>query len=368
MMAEQASQQTVARRDRRRWNGGDLLTALVLVALTVVCLVMAIQLSRPAPVETSSQGEPPRARQVESWRVDRRELQLRVVRTGRAAPAEQAVAAPAVASRVTAVHVVEGELVEAGQELVELDSSLLRLQLDEAAAGLRQAQVQSGEDSVAARLAAAREQQARLAWEQRSVRSPVAGRVLKVTAVVGQGAAAGVPLVVVLPNDRVALRLSLTPAEAAWCESASIRARPLGAGEFLPARLRAVAPIVEPRLGRAEVDIEFIPGSADTPAPPRLRPGEPVEVELSGTSAGPLVAPLELLRPTADGLMTLVLTPRDGTWIVEERRLATSEIPGAPEWRQIDAGLEEGTLLVRRPLVGIVPGMTVETDDSATRD
>lgn len=124
--------------------------------------------------------------------------------------------APALAGRITALEVAEGDQVTKGQELVRLDQAALKLQLAQAKQGVTAAKAaltnaRNDDDSTKADITAAeaRLEQARAAVKLAEVQlgyttitSPTDGTVVSVTTNVGQNAAPGkTMLTLVNPGD-----------------------------------------------------------------------------------------------------------------------------------------------------------------------
>ena len=134
---------------------------------------------------------------------------------------------PAIAGRVTKVHVDEGDTVKKGDQLVELDQTTLKLQLDQANEGVTAAKaaltnVKNDDDSTKAdeKAAQAKVDQAKAAVKlakaqlaYAKVISPVAGTVTSVTTNVGQNAAPSRTLVTLIDPASLYARVYVAETE-----------------------------------------------------------------------------------------------------------------------------------------------------------
>lgn len=280
-----------------------------------------------------AKGGAERARTVRVAPVELRVLEGGVVSSGQLVSREEAaVSAEVTGFRVARVLADVGDVVSAGQVLVQLDDALIRSQIDQQAALLAQAEVAARQAaSQAARVrdlegtgalpqeqidqrrfeaesrqAAVRAQAAQLAdlrtrAAKLLVRAPVGGVILERTVRPGDMSGAGGQPMFRIARDRM-VELSAQVAESAL---ASIRpgssaAVMLPDGRRIQGTVRMVSPAVstETKLGEVRVALPVQPG---------LRPGGYGSAAFSGAGAPALAAPETAVNYTADGATVMVV-------------------------------------------------------------
>jgi RND family efflux transporter MFP subunit len=228
-------------------------------------------------------------------------------------------------TRVAKIFVVAGQAVAQGDTLVEFERAPFDAAAQSAAAALagaernnaraqRLAQAgilpQKDADQAAADLAAAQAAAvtARRAQELATLRSPIAGVVTRMGAVLGASVDASEPLVDVVDPAALDVVFNVSPAEAARIQpgdTLALRSSEGTGGESLgTARVVSVAVAVDSATRAVAVRAHVRPGGATRP----LRLGESVVGRIvTGVHANAVTIPIEALVPEGEGFRVYVV-------------------------------------------------------------
>jgi RND family efflux transporter MFP subunit len=286
---------------------------------------------------------------VTGFEVIRDTLWVTVNAAGRAAAPRRAALNAQVEGVVESVEVRENSRVQAGDVLLQIDTTEIALDLAQARSDVQSAEAEyeritlfddeitdpevrtlrQRNARVSSGLAAAevRLQQEQLRMRRATVRAPFGGRVANLEVVPGQYATAGTELVTVVDLDPIEVDVSVLEAELGYLTegrraTVSFAAFP---GETFSGRIETINPIVdaEQRTGRVTVVLSN-PGG-------RIKPGMYAEVALDAESyPDRLMVPRAALLERGEGVrrtMLFVYEP-DG----EEQGLA--------KWRYVTPGVE----------------------------
>ena len=220
--------------------------------------------------------------------------------------------------RVARLYADEGDWVRAGQPLVQLDSTLLRAQVDQQAALTAQAQAEAArvagldgegvlsQEQIETRRYQAKAQEAalkelRTRVSRMTITSPVSGRVLQRGVQPGQIAGGGTtPWFTIARDGLVELDAEVNEADLAGIRAGQSAQVSLPGGQSISGVVRLVSPRVDSnsRLGKVRVRL---PVSSD------LRPGGFGRATF-GASGAPVVAvPESAIRYEADGLSVMTV-------------------------------------------------------------
>ncbi|MGD2069956.1 MAG: efflux RND transporter periplasmic adaptor subunit [Gemmatimonadota bacterium] len=239
---------------------------------------------------------------VEGAEVVRDTLWVSVRASGRAAAFSRAPVQAQVAGVVQAVPVRENSVVQAGQPILQIDTTELALELARAESELLNAQAEyerlifgGGEiddEEVRRereRVARARSglnsaevsvRQARLDLERTTVRAPFAGRVADLEVVAGQHVSSGTELMTVVDLDPIRVEAEVLEAKLGLLEEGRRGTVTFSAfpGEEFSGRITTINPVVDPtkRTGRVTILLDN-PGG-------RIKPGMYAEVSLEAQS------------------------------------------------------------------------------------
>ncbi len=279
--------------------------------------------------------------------------------------AETARCTARVAGPVTRVLVTEGRAVKAGDPLVELDATRLRLTLASAEATLLkaksaaeeagrllvrrqqlvQANLTSEEDLDAARtktLTATAELQAAQAARDRAqadladavITAPIAGLIERRSVDTGQWLNVGSEVFTIVRRDPLQVRGQVTPETAAGL-APNLPAAARAEGQEALGAIVLVGQAADPATGRVPVLARL------TQPPAAFRPGGFAELVLRGTTRSALVVPSQAVRPTERGLVAFVAV--EGT---ARQRIVTVGERTADGGVEILTGLTAGESLI----------------------
>lgn len=283
----------------------------------------------PPPKETEAQ----QARAVTVVRVQQRGLTGGLSASGVLIPREEAAVAPEVTGyRVARVLVEEGQYVERGQTLVELDPSLLRAQVEQQAALAAQAQAQAelaeseaarvkgldGEGVLADEQIQSRRFQARAARAtaeaqaaglrdlrtrqgKLAVSAPVSGLVLARNVRPGDLAAgAGDPWFRIARDGEIELAAELPESDLARLRPGQTATVTLPSQAQVAGRVRLVSPEInnQTKLGVARIQL---PNRSD------IRSGGFARASFASTAGSALSVPASAVRYDADGASVMVV-------------------------------------------------------------
>ena len=376
-------------------------------AATLVLLLAGVAAVTPAcsggddTQASRGKGTPP-AFPVETAKVASRNVEYAVSAVGSVEAFEKVQVTARVAGVVEQVKFVEGESVEAGMPLVEIELRRYQLAVEAAQANLQKAEAAKadaeaalarrkavveknpglipGEEiatfatrvqTAAADVAQARStlDQAELNLRDAFVRAPVAGRIETRTVTTGQYVSPGGVLATLVRRDPLLLRFQV-PSEDARNLRPGLVARfrvPGDQGEFR-ARITHVA-------GAAEASSRMVAVTAQVDDPRRaaLRPGAFADVTVPvGGVARAAVIPQTAIRPSEKGFLAFVVV--DGK---ARERILTLGLRTTEGLVEVKAGLAAGEELVVRgaealreglPVAVRAPGETPKDDAPARRE
>ncbi len=277
--------------------------------------------------------------------------------------------APA-ATRITRVRVAVGDRVDAGAALVDFESVLFDATFASADAALTAATKAAARaerlvaagvaprrdaELAAAELAAAQStaMAARRIQQLATLRSPIAGVVTGVSAVMGANVDVGQPLVDVADPTQLDVMLQLAPAMAAQvrtgqtvmlAQNARVRSEPMGAGVVAD-----VAAVVDSGSQSVTVRVSLRTTTRT------LRIGETVSGRITtGRHPGAVVVPDDALVPFDEGFRVFVV---DSAQVAHARRVTIGGRSGQVVW--ITAGIRAGERVVTAGAYGLDDGSTV---------
>jgi RND family efflux transporter MFP subunit len=280
-----------------------------------------------------------------------------------------ALSAPSPA-RVTAVHVVVGQRVAVGEALVDLDQVAFQAAANAAGAALASADTNLSRvqrlaasgiasrrevEQATAALAAARAdaENARRQSELSIVRSPIAGIVTEVSAVLGATADPSQRLVQVVNASALDLILMLTPPEAARVRIGArvelLSSTAADSASFGEAAVVAVGGAVD----SATRAVQVRAGLRRTERPVRL--GETFDARITlGTRAAALVVPLESLVPDGEAFRVFIV---DSAGIAHARAV---DVGGRTDkLAEILSGVQRGETVVTYGAYGLDDGVRI---------
>jgi HlyD family secretion protein len=308
-------------------------------AASAVALVLAAGLAACGEGETGGAGGEARAesnasaRAVRTARVETRSLAGGLNASGQLVAREEAAVGSELAGyRVARVLAEEGDVVGAGQPLVQLDDTLIRSQIDQAIAQLQQQRVaaeqaerqaarvqglaqegvlaqeaveerryaaQTARTQVASAQAALNELQTRRA--RLTIRSPVAGRVLERTVRPGDISGGGTtPYFRIARGGLIELEAQLAESELALIQAGDRASVRLPSGQTASGVVRLVDPVVDPQTRLGTVRVLLTPG-------PGQRVGGFGEATFEGVASTVTAIPEAAIRFDADGPSVMVV-------------------------------------------------------------
>lgn len=275
--------------------------------------------------------------------------------------------------RVTQLALFEGDQVEAGQLLVELDDELLQAEADKAIAtreqkaldfqrllGLRNRQAVSEDELAQARTALAIAQaderllQARL--ELTRIRAPFAGVVTERRIEPGDFVARNTHLLTLADPDSLVAEVlvsELILPHLALGDPVSLRIDALGSVSFAGEILR-IHPALDQATRQAVVEVAL------KPIPEGARAGQFVRARLKSAAVERILVPFRALLQDRDGEL-LWLVGQDGK---AERRAVRSGLRIADQIEILE-GLTPGERVITRGFLGLTEGKTVRVVEDA---
>jgi RND family efflux transporter MFP subunit len=275
--------------------------------------------------------------------------------------------------RVTQLALFEGDQVEAGQLLVELDDELLRAEADKAIAtreqkaldfqrllGLRNRQAVSEDELAQARTALAIAQaderllQARL--ELTRIRAPFAGVVTERRIEPGDFVARNTHLLTLADPDSLVAEVlvsELILPHLALGDPVSLRIDALGSVSFAGEILR-IHPALDQATRQAVVEVAL------KPIPEGARAGQFVRARLKSAAVERILVPFRALLQDRDGEL-LWLVGQDGK---AERRAVRSGLRIANQIEILE-GLTPGERVITRGFLGLTESKTVRVVEDA---
>ena len=314
--------------------------------------------------------------------VEGRDIVERIEATGELLAKEEATVAAQVAGPITSVAVEEGNSVEAGQILLEIDPERRQLETHDARAGVEEARANLKEREreagriralgkqgaaskaridaagTAATLARSRltASEARLGLAVRSLRdssvaAPFAGLVARRHVSAGEFVAAGQKLFDLVALDPVEVEFHLAEVDSGRVsigDEVEVRVAPYP-DEVFHARATMIAPTIDPRTRTLRVKAEIENGEG------RLRPGLFARADLGvATRRGVPMVPQESVLQRADGAVVFVV---EGGNRVRRVNVKTGVYQG--DRVEIREGIEPGLRVVVRGHAGLIDGSSV---------
>lgn len=287
--------------------------------LALLPLLVSLALTACHKPAAPKEDEAARARAVRVVRVESRAITGALAASGDLVPREEAAVMPEVTGyRVARVLADVGDYVRAGQTLVQLDSSLLQAQLDQARAQAAQAEDQarrvqgldgSGvlpqEQIVQRRLqaevarATLRDLQVRM--RKMAVTAPVSGVILERTVRPGDLSAGGTtPWFRMARDGQIELSADMSEGELARVRPGQTATVALPNGVTVQGRVRLISPQIDPQSKLGEVRILL-------PARPDVRAGGFGRAMFNDAVATALTVPETAIRYDADGASVMVV-------------------------------------------------------------
>jgi membrane fusion protein, multidrug efflux system len=326
-------------------------------------------------VQVSSAEQFMGAQPVAGIPVVRDTLWVHVVATGLAAANQRSVLAARSSGVVQRVAVRENDPVQAGDLLVQLDTTDAAMNLAQAEASLLQAEVAYQErmlyagELLAPEAMAERERivrvesgvaqaevnlaRAELELEQTRVRAPFSGRVADLGAVEGAYLSAGQEVLTLVQLDPIKVEVNVLEGALGLLASgrqASVRFT-AGSGEVFTARIETLNPVVDPATSAGRVTL-VLPNPAG-----RILPGMYAHVTLDAEAF-----PDRILVPR-EAVLERDVTRREMVFMFRPREEGSSE--GIAEWRYVTTGRRNEThveILETETTSLLHPGETILID------
>lgn len=296
-----------------------------------------------------------------------------------------------VAGVVEAVKFAEGDTVEKGKPLVEIEPQRYQIAVDAARAALQKAEAAKAEAEAAlsrrqevvsrspglipgeeietwrtrSRTAAADVSSARSALDQAElnlrdayVRAPVPGRIQTRTVQTGQYAQPGAVLATLVRRDPLLLRFQVAEADAPHVKTGQpVRFSVVGETGTFTARMSSVADAAD-----SATRMVAVTAVVDDPRRERLRPGAFADVTVPvGAKSAPVI-PQTAVRPSEKGFLAFVV---EGN-VARERTLLLG-LRTAEGLVEVRSGLSPGDALVVRGAEGLKDGAPVAVGTAAPR-
>lgn len=305
---------------------------------------------------------------------DRGDIQETILATGQLAPAENRVVVSEVEGTVKAVHVAEGDRVEEGQLLIELENNDLALQVRDAEINVELAR-QKLADTLGVDASAALN--AGVA-EEFTVSTPTEGRITQILVGEGQNLAAGTPVARLVNDDELLFVMKVSGSEVAGIQvgqEASVLTDGF-AVQALPGEVVAVD-----RKGKAEEGFVLHDVEIRVANPGALQPGMTGQAEVE-TPAGKVVregtyeaAEEEVIEADRAGTVQEILV-KAGDWVEANDPIltgSTADLALTVETQRLQVEQAELTLESRResleklritaPIDGVVENLQVAVGD-----
>lgn len=296
-----------------------------------------------------------------------------------------------VAGVVEAVKFAEGDAVQKGTPLVEIEPQRYQIAVDAARAALQKAEAARAEAEAAlsrrqevvsrnpglipgeeietwrtrSRTAAADVSSARSALDQAElnlrdayVRAPVPGRIQTRTVQTGQYAQPGAVLATLVRRDPLLLRFQVAEADAPHVRTGqAVRFSVVGETGSFAARVSSVADAAD-----SATRMVAVTAAVDDPRRERLRPGAFADVTVPvGAKSAPVI-PQTAVRPSEKGFLAYVV---EGD--VARERTLTLGLRTADGRVEVRAGLSPGDALVVRGAEGLRDGAAVAVGTAVPR-
>ena len=302
-----------------------------------------------APVKTAAS----QARTVSVGSIETRPLGGGVEASGQLVSREEAAVGSELSGyRVARLFADEGDWVRAGQPLAQLDSTLLRAQVDQQAALTAQAQAEAkrvagldgqgvlSQEQIETRRYQAKAQEAalneiRTRVSRMTITAPVSGRVLQRGVQPGQIAGGGgAPWFTIARDGLVELDAEVNEADLAGIRAGQPAQVSLPGGQSVSGVVRLVSPRVDSanRLGKVRVRL---------PVRPDLRPGGFGRATFGASGASVTAVPESAIRYEADGLFLMTVDSNN-----RAHQVAVKVGQKGGGWAQLIQGPPAGTRVV----------------------
>jgi len=271
--------------------------------------------------------------------------------------------------RLTEVRVREGDRVKAGDVLVRYDDSILRAQLDKAAATLGQAELDHqrsrqlrekgfvSEDAVsrtatALEIARAEARLLRARVQHMTIAAPFDGVVARRLVEPGNVTPQHTHLLTVIDPSQLVTDVNVSELVMPYLavgDPAEVRIDALGES-LHSGKIVRIHPAIDPatRTGRVEVALQPVPRGA--------RAGQFCRVVLQTGASEQLVVPLAALQRDVEGEFLFVYQPADGT----VRRAGVTSGLRLADRVEIRRGVPRGAQVVIKGFLGLAPGQRVK--------
>jgi len=339
-----------------------------LILLTLLAVLSACSRQDPPPVAASAAKDSV-AHLVETAAVEEKSLSQESIRNGNLRARREVDVLPQEEGRIVSLPFFEGDHVERGQILLQLDDTLLGAELRKAEAQRRQAEQDLGrlerlirnnliseEELARARtaldVALADEQLLRARLAHTRIHAPFAGVISQRRAEPGDVMARFTHVLTLTDPTSLVTEVGvselLLPSLAAG-DAVSIHIDALG-NELFAGRIQRIHPTVDPttRQGTVEVALEPVPAGA--------RPGQLCRVVLTGRPQTRRVVPFAALRRDNNGEFVYTVGA-DGK---AQRSAVVSGIQ-LGDYVELINGPELGQAVVIKGFLGLAPGMRVST-------
>ncbi|HEU4645091.1 MAG TPA: efflux RND transporter periplasmic adaptor subunit [Burkholderiales bacterium] len=277
--------------------------------------------------------------------------------------------------RLTEVRLREGDRVKAGEMLVRYDDRILRAELDQSSATLRQAELDHArsrqlkekgfvsEDAVsraatALEIARARVRLLQVRVQHMAIAAPFDGVVAQRLVEPGNVTPQHTHLLTVIDPSQLVTDVNVSELVMPYLDvgdRADVRIDALGE-KLHPGRIVRIHPSIDAatRTGRVEVVLN--------PVPPGARPGQFCRVLLSTGSLERLVVPLAALQRDIAGEFVYVFEAKGGT----VRRAGVASGLRLADRVEIREGLENGARVVVKGFLGLAAGQQVKPVEPRT--
>jgi RND family efflux transporter MFP subunit len=370
---------------RRGFAVVNWIAAVVLSGLIVLLFGAAYMIPQHQPESTQRPTARPTEEllaQVETVRLTQAQLQTEFTRRGVLQPSERVTVSAQTSGRVLQRHVSVGDPVKKGDPILELDGSLLKIQVDRAQARQKSAQVQLEEaesqvsdaeesddkdvtrdakyrrDSARAGLDLAVTQlaEAENTYQSRVIQAPLDGTIAQIWVDRGELAASERQVAEIIVTNPMGVAVSLTADEVAYLGGqVECQVRVSGKAAGSPAKFRRIAPVADPLTKRFAAELEVDNGEG------RLRAGMPVDVTFrcTCTDSVPLL-PRRALTRRGDSLVCFRMEATgEGYCTARQVNPQLVPIPGDAAMLRVHAGLNAGDEVALSGLSTLKDGMHV---------
>ena len=348
----------------------------VLAVMAMACLAGCGRKPAQSDAKPAADAASATARTVRVTRVESRPMQDGLTASGLLVSREEAAVGSDLAGyRVSNVYFEQGASVKAGQPLVQLDDSLLRAQVAQAAAQAEQADAQAKRvaglddqgvlpaEQIETRRIQAKVQQAALAelktrQAHMTIRAPVSGVILERNVRPGDIATSGgaTPMFRIIRDGLVELNAELAEDDMTGIHIGDPAQVVLPSGATVTGKVRLIDPQVDAqtKLGRVRISL---------PVRPDLRPGGFARAVFTGLSQAKLAVPETAVRYDADGASVAVV---DADNRVRQTPVKTGG--RAKGYVELTEGPPAGSRVLLRSASFVLPGDKIQPVEDARAD